>query len=76
VKIQSLLLRYTLVDRELEKKQVLAAVKNHPITNAQTVTALSKFHMKQASTEDDIREVQSVFCASPDVLAGDRLFPI
>lgn len=29
--------------------------------------------MRQAGTEDDIREVQSVFCASPDVLAGDRL---
>lgn len=29
--------------------------------------------MRQAGTEDDIREVQSVFCASPDVLARDRL---
>lgn len=29
--------------------------------------------MRQAGIEDDIREVQSVFCASPDVLAGDRL---
>lgn len=29
--------------------------------------------MRQACTEDDIREVQSVFCASPDVLARDRL---
>lgn len=29
--------------------------------------------MRQVGTEDDIREIQSVFCASPDVLAGDRL---
>lgn len=62
------------LEREM---MLLSAVKSHPINQCKVSDNLSKYHMRQAGTEDDIREVQGVFFfAFPDVLAGDRLFPI
>lgn len=46
------------LEREM---MLLSAVKSHPINQCKVSDNLSKYHMRQAGTEDDIREVQGVF---------------
>lgn len=72
--IRSVFQKYTLLERVVEGGREGPVSGQKPSHKSmQSVTTLSKFQMRQAGTEEDIREAQSVSCATPDVPAGDRL---